>query len=884
MTLSVKNKIVTELVFEAKNFTAIKMAKKELDSLFKKLNMLNKSSRQFDKVIPKGFMKDEYKQIMKTTKQMQNLGKVSPKMFDKDEIQPTVAYTNAFKKLNKAVKPDSFNALDDAMKRGNVSINKQGKFIAKDTNAELSLQQATQKATDSMRMFSSSAETRVSKTFGMDIKTAQKSLGPLFTGTKQQMGAFDGLAKSANFGERGVAEGLRHMPRMMAKAGLEIDRYGNTMDTATGKEMNMKQGTQKLTRAMKPFRMELLSVMFFGMQLQRTMLGLLQPAMNATGIFKIWGLILTLLFLPIALEILKVMLWLLDVISGWSKETKLAAGAVVIFLAALGTFLFMLGQLGLAWGGIGTVFAGGKWAKVAKSLNGLKTIVINSFKGILSKVRLFGSKMVGSFKKSTDGMAKASKGSAAMGGPIIIAIIAIIAIILILNRMWRSNWGGIRQFTGRIIIGMARLYDTYLKPSFEAIGGGLIILKDMIGFVMSNAGNIWKVAWMSMSKLVFDVWNGILSGVQFFVNKILTGPLRTMWDLMRGAGKVMGFELPPFPKLDLSDFKVSTEEMGKEIDKTKKELGKGFKKQLEETDKTLKWWSGTLNKATADMTKFGIDTYTTGEKIDAGLVEGVGFLDGAFESVGETMSDLTSGIKNKFSPTMDEAENITDDVTESIDANKVAIDKSADSTYDFTGKTVDLDKAMEKFDSGSLKDTNLGLGDTKDNFDESAVSASNLINKINAIPTYKSTIHEIIEKKSKNKSRYNKATVIKDFGGGYGEYKIGDLGFSGKIPTDIQVAPITPTAADLFNDYGKDVFGFKMGGIVEKPMIGRIGEAGPEAIIPLKNNNLGETKIIHFNPTIEINVEASSEVDIDAIKDKLSREWVDELKEMIRGR
>ena len=77
---------------------------------------------------------------------------------------------------------------------------------------------------------------------------------------------------------------------------------------------------------------------------------------------------------------------------------------------------------------------------------------------------------------------------------------------------------------------------------------------------------------------------------------------------------------------------------------------------------------------------------------------------------------------------------------------------------------------------------------------------------------------------------------------------------------------------------------FKMGGIVTKPIIGRIGEAGPEAIIPLKNNNIGETKIINFNPSIEVNVEASSEVDIDAIKDKLSREWIDELKEMIRGR
>ena len=66
--------------------------------------------------------------------------------------------------------------------------------------------------------------------------------------------------------------------------------------------------TRHLTAGIHGFKMEMLSVMFGGQMLAGAMWGLLQPAMEATGIFEIFGAMLQTLFLPIALALLDVLL------------------------------------------------------------------------------------------------------------------------------------------------------------------------------------------------------------------------------------------------------------------------------------------------------------------------------------------------------------------------------------------------------------------------------------------------------------------------------------------------------------------------------------------------------------------------------------------------
>ena len=120
---------------------------------------------------------------------------------------------------------------------------------------------------------------------------------------------------------------------------------------------------RRATHGLRGFRMEFLSVMFFGMQLQRTFIGLLTPAMKAVGIFDLWGQTLKVLFLPVALillekVILPIAMWLMNL----SDRTKKFIGWLVVFGAVVGTVLFLAGMLGLAFGGIfialGPIIAG----------------------------------------------------------------------------------------------------------------------------------------------------------------------------------------------------------------------------------------------------------------------------------------------------------------------------------------------------------------------------------------------------------------------------------------------------------------------------------------------------------------------------------------------
>ncbi len=68
------------------------------------------------------------------------------------------------------------------------------------------------------------------------------------------------------------------------------------------------------------------------------------------------------------------------------------------------------------------------------------------------------------------------------------------------------------------------------------------------------------------------------------------------------------------------------------------------------------------------------------------------------------------------------------------------------------------------------------------------------------------------------------------------------------------------------------VMPFASGGIVTRPTLGMVGEAGPEAIIPLNRlGGMGATNNT-FNPVYEISANISSDIDIRDLAERLNRE------------
>ncbi|MHA1827958.1 MAG: hypothetical protein ACTSX6_04840 [Candidatus Heimdallarchaeaceae archaeon] len=114
----------------------------------------------------------------------------------------------------------------------------------------------------------------------------------------------------------------------------------------------MANWLRKVTHGFRGFKMEMLSVMFFGMGMKRFFTGLITPALEMVGIFDVFRTALQLLFLPIALKVLDWALMFLDWVNNISESQQkwinVLAGAGVV----LGALLQIIGVVVLGLGGL----------------------------------------------------------------------------------------------------------------------------------------------------------------------------------------------------------------------------------------------------------------------------------------------------------------------------------------------------------------------------------------------------------------------------------------------------------------------------------------------------------------------------------------------------
>lgn len=105
--------------------------------------------------------------------------------------------------------------------------------------------------------------------------------------------------------------------------------------------------SKNAARALMPFRMELLGVMFGARMVSDAFLGLLRPAFEMVGIFDILGTSLAVLFLPTAEAVLDWVLRFADFIMSLPQPVQQLIGAVVGMFAAFFAFIATEAALGL---------------------------------------------------------------------------------------------------------------------------------------------------------------------------------------------------------------------------------------------------------------------------------------------------------------------------------------------------------------------------------------------------------------------------------------------------------------------------------------------------------------------------------------------------------
>ncbi len=209
------------------------------------------------------------------------------------------------------------------------------------------------------------------------------------------------------------ASGMDIASTRMKRFGKNMNEFGGVMKAPMERFKGFNKGTEKLntvggrlanrfrlmTHGLRGFRMEMLGVMFFGMMLQRTFVGLLRPVMDAFGVFDLFRIMLLTLFLPVMDMLFPILLKVMEFFIDLPEPTKKMIGIFVLLGAALGGLLFLVGSFALGIGSLILVF-GSLVTPIGLVLAGLTAIgalvfLPKLFKWIADNVSLADEKLTG---------------------------------------------------------------------------------------------------------------------------------------------------------------------------------------------------------------------------------------------------------------------------------------------------------------------------------------------------------------------------------------------------------------------------------------------------------------------------------------------------------
>ena len=292
----------------------------------------------------------------------------------------------------------------------------------------------------------------------------------------------DSLAGSLRMGKEEFGE--------MTKSGRKFSSAGGRF----GSKVRM------MTAGLKGFRMEMLGVMFFGMAMQKFFVGLLQPALEAAGVFDLIRIVLQVLFLPIIILLLPYLIKLAEWFINLPEPIKKVIGAFVILGAIVGTVLFLFGMMSLgigamieAFGGMGAFFS-----KAATVIVGVIFIVWGAF-------RILKGYLESDWWTGVSGVLLVFAGLIILvfGGWIPLAIGAAIAALVLLGDKFPSVAGAIMTAMAPPILLLLGLADI-IRVIIKLITGDFSGAWDVITGKTSWAASFMSATWAKVTGKIAD--------------------------------------------------------------------------------------------------------------------------------------------------------------------------------------------------------------------------------------------------------------------------------------------------------------------------------------------------------------------------------------------
>jgi hypothetical protein len=265
-----------------------------------------------------------------------------------------------------------------------------------------------------------------------------------------------------------------------------LNKRMEVMSTTGGR---LARGIRVMTHGLRGFRMEMLGVMFFGLMLQQTFMGLLRPVMEAYGVFDLLRLLLLVLFLPVMEELFPYLQQIMDWFMELPDDVKKAIGIFVILGAILGSLLFVFGSLGL---GIGSVI------QAFPILGGAVKAIGGVFSGLIS-------------------------GVAAVAAVVVAIIIGIVL-------AWKENFGNIKEWFKVFWSGLVDIFSGVFDVIMGIVGIFVNLFEGDFDGLWDSVKRVFSGIW-SIIKGVFKAILGLLVTVGLDVFRIVWGIWQTLKQL-----------------------------------------------------------------------------------------------------------------------------------------------------------------------------------------------------------------------------------------------------------------------------------------------------------------------------------------------------------------
>jgi hypothetical protein len=302
---------------------------------------------------------------------------------------------------------------------------------------------------------------------------------------------------------------IEGLDKTIKKLETQNKRWVTRNRTLLKQNKQLTAGLKQTTKSLFNMKVGMFGTLFFGMSLQRMFFGMLEPAMQLTGIFELLSTTLGVTFLPIAMLLLDVLLPIMEFFMNLPESVQLAIGIFVLLGGILGAIITGIMFLSIGLASMGPAFA---------IVGTIVSMVVTGFWSLMTVFFEF--------------------------FPVIAVLSAVLVAAILL---WKTNFGGFRDFVVNLFKTLWNLLKGVFSGISDVVKNTIEIIKaiftgdwdKVLGLLVNGAAIMAKMMLGVFIRLGAMIVNVLIFAINFVldvIQKVLLGGvvaiLKTIFSLL----------------------------------------------------------------------------------------------------------------------------------------------------------------------------------------------------------------------------------------------------------------------------------------------------------------------------------------------------------------